>query len=111
MDLDAEWRVGSWRPGDFSGDGMTEPVPLRFRDGSIFRQHLRRRGGLYHAGGTLSPGWQTFVTSFNQDALADVLFYNVISGAYFQGITTPPGSFNFFGGNFGPGQTIITNRP
>ena len=102
------WTV---RPGDFSGDGITDLFLYDVATtGHYFVSVSNGAGGFTHAGGTLSPGWETYVTGFNADARADVLFYNAASGAYFQGITTTAGSFGFFGGSFGPGRTIVTNR-
>jgi hypothetical protein len=40
-----------------------------------------------------------------------MLFYNATTGSYVQGITTSPGSFNVFGGNFGAGRTIVASEP
>ena len=56
-----------------------------------------------------TTGCTPYLTDFNADQRADVLLYNVTTGAYLQGLYAGLGMIDFVGGSWGAGFTVLAN--
>ena len=105
----ASWIV---RSGDFDGDGNVDLLMYNDSSGQWFQVYADGGGQWRESlAGSWSPGWDVLVTSFDGNSRTDVLLYNRVTGAYFQGINTDPAEFEYVGGMWGVGQTVVATSP
>lgn len=102
------WRVA---PADFDGNGINDFFLYNDQTGVWFECYTQA-GGTGIGGyvrGTWSPGWRLVITDFDGDGRTDVFLYNPDNGLRFQCLNTGDGLFEYRGGVWATGLSIVGN--
>ncbi|MBI1876278.1 MAG: VCBS repeat-containing protein [Acidobacteria bacterium] len=102
------WRIA---PADFDGNGINDFFLYNDQTG-IWYECYTQAGGSGIVGyirGTWSPGWRLIITDFDGDGRTDVFLYNPDNGLRFQCLNTGDGLFDYRGGVWATGLSIVGN--
>lgn len=100
------WRVS---PADFDGNGISDFFLYNDQTGTWYECYTQA-GGTGIGGyvrGSWSPGWRVVITDFDGDSRTDVFLYNPDNGIRFQCLNIGDGLFEYRGGVWATGLSIV----